>query len=246
LQYLLGSADEATTEKMRKKLSELATGWDVEKLREIAADSVSDQINPYVYQEAINLIAEHHELGHDVVIISASATELVEPIAQLLGADHFVATVLTVNEGKYTGDIEFYAYGEYKAEAIAEMARNFDYNLAESYAYTDSCTDVPMLEAVGYGTVVNPDRNLRQMAVERGWTMLRFANPITLRGSVAQKVASIPGHVASIPGHVATFPSKVAIVPEVMKDHPKKTAAIAAAGAAVAGIAIVRTIKRNN
>jgi HAD superfamily hydrolase (TIGR01490 family) len=268
IQYILGNADAETTEKMRKQLSELATGWDVAQLREIAEDAVNEQINPYVYQEAVNLIGEHHELGHDVIIISASATELVAPIAKLLGADHYVATVLKIEDGKYTGEIEFYAYGLNKAEAIIEMAEKYNYDLSSSYAYTDSITDVPMLEAVGYGTVVNPDKALRQLAVEQGWNMLRFANPVTLRGSVAQKVATIPGHVANIPGHVAnipghvshipgrvaTIPGRVATnipenlmdkIPEAVKENPKRTAVIAATGAAVAGIAIARSIKRN-
>ena len=276
LQYLLGGADAETTEKMRKQLSELATGWDVSRVREIVDEAVGAHVDPHVFQEAVNLIAEHHELGHDVVIISASATEFVEPIAKLLGADHFVATVLTIKDGKYTGDIEFYAYGEYKAEAINQMAKEFDYSLADSYAYTDSITDVPMLEAVGHGAVVNPDRALRQLATERGWDMLWFAQPVTLRSSLAQRVATIPGHVATIPGHVASIPghlasipghaanipahvasipahvanlpSQVAKIPGAVRDNPKRSAAIAgaAAGAAAAGVAIAHSLKKSN
>ena len=244
IQYLLGGADAESTERMRRQLSELASGWDVARVREIVNGAVAEHVDPFVYQEAVNLIAEHHELGHDVVIISASATEMVEPIAKLLGADHFVATVLTIRDGKYTGDIEFYAYGEFKAEAIQKMAQEFDYDLGESYAYSDSITDVPMLEAVGHGTVVNPDRNLRQLATERGWDMLRFANPVSLRDSITQKVATIPGHVAAIPSKVATIPSKVATIPDTVRDNPKKTVAIAAVGAAAAGLAIAHTLRR--
>lgn len=271
IQYLVGNADADATEKMRKQLSETATGWDVSRVKEIVNEAVTSHIDPYVYQEAVNLIAEHHELGHDVVIISASATELVEPVAKLLGADHFVGTVLTVEDGKYTGDIEFYAYGEAKAEAIRELAELYDYSLSDSYAYTDSVTDVPMLEAVGHGTVVNPDKALRVMASERGWDMARFQNPVTLRNSLAQRIANIPGHVANIPthvshipthvshipahvanipDHVASIPGRVATIPgavkDSVKDNSKKYAAIAAgaAGAAAAGLAIARTIRR--
>jgi len=268
IHYILGNADADATEKMRKQLSETASGWDVNRVREIVDEAVEKYVDPYVYQEAVNLIAEHHELGHDVVIISASATELVEPIAKLLGADHFVATVLTVDEGKYTGEIEFYAYGEYKAEAMKELAERFDYSLAESYAYTDSITDVPMLEVVGHGTVVNPDRALRVLATENGWDMARFQHPITLRASLSQRVAALPGHVAHIPGHVANLPSHVANIPghvanipehvaaipgkvapitEAVKVNAKRSAAIAAgaAGAAAAGIALAHSRRKS-
>jgi len=270
IQYLLGNADADATEKMRKQLSETATGWEVARVREIVNEAVASHIDPYVYEEAVNLIAEHHELGHDVVIISASGTDLVEPIAKLLGADHFVGTVLAVEDGKYTGDIEFYAYGEAKAEAIRELAELYNYSLADSYAYTDSVTDVPMLEAVGHGTVVNPDKALRVMATERGWDMARFQNPVTLRASLAQHVSHLPGHVANIPTHVSHIPNHVANLPHrvtttadtvkdsalavkdsvgnTARDNSRRLAVIAAgaAGAAAAGLAIARSIRKSN
>ncbi|WP_425955243.1 HAD family hydrolase [Xylanimonas sp. McL0601] len=179
--FVVGSADAEQTERMRKHLSELAAGWEVEKVRQIVAETVHDVIDPYVYAEAVDLIAEHHELGHDVVIVSASGAELVEPIATVLGADHVVATRMLVKDGKYTGDMEFYAYGDNKAVAIRELAEQHDYDLERSYAYTDSITDTPMLDAVGHGFVVNPDRTLRRLAAERGWGVLAFSRPVALR-----------------------------------------------------------------
>ncbi|QAY64240.1 HAD-IB family hydrolase [Xylanimonas allomyrinae] len=179
--FVVGSADADQTERMRKHLSELAAGWDVDKVRQIVAETVHDVIDPYVYAEAVELIAEHHELGHDVVIVSASGVELVEPIATVLGADHVVATRMRVADGKYTGEMEFYAYGENKAVAIRELAGKHGYDLQRSYAYTDSITDAPMLDAVGHGFVVNPDRTLRRLAAERGWGVLAFSRPVSLR-----------------------------------------------------------------
>ena len=179
--FTLGSADAEQTERMRKHLSELVTGWEVAKVREIVAETVRDVIDPYVYQEAVDLITEHHELGHDVVIVSASGVELVEPIAAMLGADHTIATKMTVKDGKYTGEIEFYNYGENKAVAIKELAERHGYNLARCYAYTDSITDAPMLDAVGHGFAVNPDRAMRKIAAEHGWGALTFMRPVTLK-----------------------------------------------------------------
>ncbi len=185
--FVVGSADADQTERMRKHLSDLATGWDVEKVKQIVAETVHDVIDPYVYAEAVDLIAEHHELGHDVVVVSASGAELVEPIAAMLGADHVVSTRMQVEDGKYTGGMEFYAYGENKAVAVRELAEKHGYDLERSYAYTDSVTDVPMLDAVGNGFVVNPDRNLRRLAAERGWGVLTFTRPVALRPQAPPK-----------------------------------------------------------
>ncbi len=87
----------------------------------------------------------------------------------MVGADQVVATQMVVEDGRYTGEIAFYAYGPDKAEAIASWPRNRGYDLAECYAYSDSITDLPMLEAVGHPSAVNPDRALRKIAIERGW-----------------------------------------------------------------------------
>lgn len=178
--YLVGGADEAQTERLRAQLSRMVTGWDVAQVSSIVAETLHESIDPAVYAEAVALIEEHHEAGHDVVIVSASGSEIVEPIAAVLGADHVIATRMGVRDGRYTGDIDFYAYGENKATAIRELAEARGYDLASSYAYSDSITDMPMLAAVGHGFAVNPDRALRRVAAERGWGTLSFSRPVAL------------------------------------------------------------------
>lgn len=178
--YLVGGADEAQTERLRAQLSRMVTGWDVAQVSSIVAETLHESIDPAVYAEAVALIEEHHEAGHDVVIVSASGSEIVEPIAAVLGADHVIATRMGISDGRYTGDIDFYAYGENKATAIRELAAARGYDLASSYAYSDSITDVPMLEVVGHGFAVNPDRALRRVAADRGWGTLSFSRPVAL------------------------------------------------------------------
>ena len=78
------------------------------------------------------------------------------------------------NDGVYTGRLEQRLYGTAKAEALAEFAIVEDVELASSTAYSDSHSDVPFLEAVGNPVAVNPDRELRRTAEERGWPVLRF------------------------------------------------------------------------
>ncbi|MFT4286760.1 HAD family hydrolase [Nocardioides sp.] len=179
--YVVGGADHDQMEKMRQFLSELVTGWDVATVKEIVADTLHNVVDPLVYDEAVQLIEEHHALGRDVVIVSASGTEVVEPIGELLGADHVIATTMAIEDGKYTGEIAFYAYAEGKAEAIGRLAEVNGYDLAESFAYSDSATDVPMMEAVGHPFAVNPDKDLRRIAKERDWPVLVFTKPVALR-----------------------------------------------------------------
>lgn len=182
--YLLGGADHDQMEGMRKYLSELCRGWNVQQVREIVAETLHDLIDPIIYDEAASLIEEHHLAGRDVVIVSASGAEVVEPIGEMLGADHVVATRMTVEDGRYTGRIDHYVYGPAKAEAIARLADSEGYDLERSFAYSDSVTDIPMLEAVGHPYTVNPDRGLRREAVSREWPVLTFSRPVRLRQRV--------------------------------------------------------------
>jgi len=179
--YLVGGADHDQMEKMRQFMSQLTAGWDVATVREIVADTLHHVVDPIVYDEAVSLIEEHHRLGRDVVIVSTSGAEVVGPIGELLGADHTVATEMEIVDGKYTGVIEYYAYAEEKARAIRDLAEERGYNLEQCFAYSDSITDVHMLEAVGHPHAVNPDKELRKVALSRGWPVLVFTRPVALR-----------------------------------------------------------------
>ncbi len=179
--FLLAGADHDQMERMRRYLSSLVAGWEVQQVREIVAETLGELIEPAVYAEALALVAEHHAAGRDVVVVSASGAELVEPIAAMLGADHVVATRMVVEDGHYTGEVEFYAYGETKAAAVRRLAEERGYRLEDSYAYSDSVTDLPMLSAVGHAVAVNPDRALRREAASRGWPVLDFQQPAPLR-----------------------------------------------------------------
>jgi phosphoserine phosphatase len=109
-----------------------------------------------VYAEAVTLFEQHRAAGLDIVIVSSSGEEVVGPIGDMLGVDHVIATRMVVEDGRYTGEIAFYAYGEGKAEAMRELAAERGYDLAQCWAYSDSATDRPMLELVGNPVAVNP------------------------------------------------------------------------------------------
>jgi HAD superfamily hydrolase (TIGR01490 family) len=178
--YLVGGADHDQMEKMRQFMSQLTAGWDVATVREIVADTLHHVVDPIVYDEAVSLIEEHRAVGRDVVIVSTSGAEVVEPIGAMLGADEVIATQLEIVDGKYTGTIEYYAYAEEKARAITALAAERGYDLEDCFAYSDSITDLPMLEVVGHPHAVNPDKELRRTAADRGWPILVFTRPVTL------------------------------------------------------------------
>ena len=170
-------ADHERMERIRSQASQLCRGWHAERVREIVSRHLEDTIVPHLYAEARALVSGHHEAGRDVVVVSASGHEVVDPIAALLAADTVIATQMVIADGRYTGDVAFYAYGEAKAAKMRELAVQRGYRLADCYAYSDSITDLPMLEAVGHPTAVNPDRALRQVAAARNWPILSFSAP---------------------------------------------------------------------
>ena len=182
--FALSGVDDDQMEKMRAYLTALCAGWDVQTVREIVSETLHTIVEPLVYEEAVSLMAEHRAAGRDVVIVSASGSEVAEPIGAMLGADEVIATRLVEVDGRYTGEIGFYAYAENKAVAMAEIAARNGYDLDTSYAYSDSETDAPMLTAVGKPFVVNPDKALRRLAAERDWPVLRFAKPVALKPRV--------------------------------------------------------------
>jgi HAD superfamily hydrolase (TIGR01490 family) len=190
--FYVNGADEDQMSRMRDYLTAMCTGWDVAQVREIVAETLHELIDPLIYDEAASLIDEHHAAGRDVVLVSSSGEEVVTAIGEMLGVDRVVATRMVEQDGRYTGEIDFYAYGPNKADAIRELAAAHGYDLAASYAYSDSSTDLPMLEAVGHPSAVNPDRALRRAAAQRGWPILAFARPVSLRSRFSLRRPSVP------------------------------------------------------
>jgi HAD superfamily hydrolase (TIGR01490 family) len=179
--FLMSGADHDQMDRMRNYVTNMCAGWDVEQIKSIVGETLHDIVDPLIFAEAANLIAGHKLCGRDVVVVSASGEEIVGPIAKAIGATHAMATRMVVEDGKYTGEVAYYCFGEGKVQAIRELAAREGYALEHCYAYSDSITDLPMLEVVGHPTVVNPDRGLRKEAVSRGWPVLTFSRPVPLR-----------------------------------------------------------------
>ena len=178
--FMLNGADEDQMARLRDAFAQMIKGWNVEQVGQIVAETLHELIEPMIYAEAASLIAGHQAAGRDVVIVSTSGEEVVRPIGALLGINRVIATRMVIEDGLYTGEVGFYAAGSSKATAVRALAAAENYDLSECFAYSDSISDVPMLEAVGHPFVVNPDRALRRVAAERDWPVLAFRRPIAL------------------------------------------------------------------
>jgi len=201
LVYMHLGADEARLARMRDSVLALTKGWSQARVREIVEETLHDVVEPIVYDEALDLIREHRDAGRPVYIVSASPEEIVAPLARYLGVDGHIATRSSVDDaGRYTGTTELYCYGPQKAIAMEAMARTSGIELAASYAYSDSATDIPMLECVGHAVAVNPDRELARAARENGWEIRTFTRRVRLRDRMPTPP---PGPTTAVGGIVA-------------------------------------------
>jgi HAD superfamily phosphoserine phosphatase-like hydrolase len=177
------------TDVMRGALAQLryrVGGADHRQMERLRAQVSQELILPYVYAEARALLNEHRGAGQDVIIVSTSGHEVVAPIGVLLGAESVIATRMRIANGHYTGEMECYAYGEEKAVQVRRLAAERGYSLPDCYAYSDSATDLPLLELVGHPRAVNPDRALRRIAAVRGWPVLSFSNVLSCRDRLSR------------------------------------------------------------
>lgn len=174
---LLFAARGAGAETVRKAAEDglmVLRGFRVDDLRSLVADAMEPVLKPLVYSDPLELVARHRERGEPVYIVSATLQEIVEELARELGFDGALGSTCEIVDGVYTGVSLRACHGEGKAAAVRELAEREGIDLAASTAYSDSHTDLPFLEVVGDPVVVNPDRELRRVAGERGWPVLQF------------------------------------------------------------------------
>jgi putative phosphoserine phosphatase/1-acylglycerol-3-phosphate O-acyltransferase len=137
-----------------------------------------DTVVQTIYPEAAEIVRQHQEQGHVVAIVSGATRFVVKPLAEHLGIRHFLYTRLEVEEGRFTGRvIEPICFEEGKIYWLQQFIEEHDIDLALSYFYTDSITDLPLLDLVGHPVVTNPDPFLYRTAVHRRWPVRFFTPP---------------------------------------------------------------------
>ena len=194
LRYRLrGTTDERTTDVLRVA-RDLISGVPARSLERMNPE-VMAAILPRVYPQMLDEVYAHQDAGRATFIVSAAGNGVVEPLAAVLGMDGGIGTRYEVGEdGAFTGRFDGpFVYGPGKVEAMEAFAAEHGIDLAASYAYSDSISDLPMLRAVGHPVVVNPDQPLAEIAREEGWQTMRFeqlgrrlvALPVTLLATIA-------------------------------------------------------------
>lgn len=201
---MFGSSDD-TTDEVRTRILKAVTG-----VRQSEMQALNTEILPRLLAklrpEARRLLDRHRHAGRDTFIVSAGPQEIVEPLAHSLGMTSGIGTRSVVEDGVYTGDLAGpFCYGEGKVEAIAELAQWNGYDLDQCYAYSDSASDLPMLEAVGHPVAVNPDGRLERHARANGWPIVIFSQQTK---SVIRRSA---GTAAAIGVAGASFAAGVAL-----------------------------------
>jgi HAD superfamily hydrolase (TIGR01490 family) len=171
---LRGSTDEAT-ERLLGEIKEVFQGTSARQIARMAPE-VLVGVLPRIYPEMLEEVYAHQDAGRPTFIVSAAGDELVQLLARILYMDGGIGTSYEVGEdGLFTGELGgTFMYGEGKLEGMRRFAEEHDIDLAESFAYSDSVSDLPMLRAVGTPVVVNPDEELTRIAREEGWRVMRF------------------------------------------------------------------------
>jgi len=172
---LRGDKGGDVAETVRSRILGAVTGLSQDSLiglNEAIVPKLLERVRP----ESKQLLDLHRRQGRATYIVSASPKELVEPLAKALGMTDGIGTVSEVVDGHYTGKLVGpFCYGPGKVEAIHDIARWEGLDLGQCYAYSDSISDLPMLEAVGHPVAVNPDGRLNSIARQRGWPIVIFA-----------------------------------------------------------------------
>jgi HAD superfamily hydrolase (TIGR01490 family) len=175
LRYRLrGTTEERTTEVLREA-RELISGVSAREIERMNPE-VMAAILPRVYPQMLEEVHAHQDAGRATFIVSAAGNGVVETLATVLGFDGGIGTRYEVDgEGRFTGRFDGpFVYGPGKVEAMEAFAAGHEIDLSLSYAYSDSLSDLPMLEAVGNPVVVNPDPGLAEIAKREGWQSMRF------------------------------------------------------------------------
>jgi HAD superfamily hydrolase (TIGR01490 family) len=196
---LRGSTDE-NTHALRDRISRSLAGTRVIEMDRLGAPVLA-RVLPRIYPGMLDLAHEHQDAGRQAYIITAASKELAEILAHVLMLDGGIGSQFSeVRDGVYTGrPAGLFIYGDEKALAIQQLAAREGISLEESYAYSDSASDLPMLRAVGHPVVVNPDRELLSVARQEGWDVLRFDRlGRRLKTLVAVSGATLASGLASV------------------------------------------------
>lgn len=191
---LRGSTDDRADE-VRKRVGEMIAGVPVRDLQRLSPRVLAGVL-PRLYPQMLERAYAHQDAGVPVYILTAASQEMADLLAHVLSFDGGLGSRSEIVDGRYTGrPAGPFNYREGKVISMQELAASEGIDLAASHAYSDSESDLPMLRAVGQPVVVNPDAELRRIAVQEGWEVLRLD-----RLGQRLKVLAALGAVAALGG----------------------------------------------
>ncbi|MDQ3956058.1 MAG: HAD-IB family hydrolase [Actinomycetota bacterium] len=169
--FRLRGEDERGMQMSRQSTLEFVVGRNQQELINWGKEIATEQILPNVYEDIVRVIENHADRDELTFLVTAAPVELATTVAEALSMTDVAATVSEVDElGNYTGRlVGQVTHGPEKAKAAAQLASKHGVDLTECAAYSDSVNDLPLLESVGHPHAVNPDRELRKIALSRGW-----------------------------------------------------------------------------
>jgi len=195
LRFRLRGASDQDTDALVEQVNALLRGVPERTLKRMLPDLL-ETILPRIYPQMIAEVRAHQDAGRPAFIVSAASNGVVEVLARVLDMEGGMGTRYEVDaEGRYTGRlIGGLNYGALKVEPMRRFAADHGIDLDESFAYSDSASDLPMLELVRNPIAVNPDAELARLARERGWRVMRFETlGRTIALGVALAVAALAG-----------------------------------------------------
>ncbi|MDX6688772.1 MAG: hypothetical protein QOG15_229 [Solirubrobacteraceae bacterium] len=206
---LFGSTD-AGTDRVRARLGAYIEGVAVRDLQRLAPRVLSGVL-PRLYPQMLEVAYTHQDGGRAVYICTAASQEMAGMLSYVLGFDGGVGSRSEILDGVYTGrEGGIFTYREGKAQAVRELAEKEGIDLMQSFAYSDSESDIPLLRSVGHPVAVNPDTALARIAREEGWEILRFdrlgRRLQIVAAALAAGLAGSAGRMALRRGAVATVP----------------------------------------
>jgi HAD superfamily hydrolase (TIGR01490 family) len=199
IRFRLRGSTDSDTEALRDRISASLEGVRVRDLERLGADVLAGVL-PRIYPQMLAVAYEHQDAGRRIYIVTAASQELADLLAYVLRFDGAIGSRFSeVVDGVHTGrPVGQFVYRTGKAVAIAELAESESIDLAESYAYSDSESDLPMLRAVGRPVVVNADQALTRIARQEGWEVLRFERlGRRLKTAVALLGTAVAGGIGS-------------------------------------------------
>lgn len=198
LSFRVTGGTDDQSDKVRDRILSAVKGRHREELTSLN-DDVLPRLLRSVRPETRRVVERHHDAGRDTYIVSASPIELVGPLAQALGMTGAIATESEIIDGYYTGRLSAeFCYGPGKVNRVRKLADEKGYDLRVCYAYSDSKSDLPLLEMVGHPVAVNPDATLRKVAHDRNWPLVHFARKAKMTATAVGSGAAVAGLSAGL------------------------------------------------